>query len=100
MHNAIEQTRNAIADHLHMSSNQMTAHLHIVSGITHHIGTFHRVRAGIYLKTFERMAATTDMQALLELQQDFVQDSMDNLLSQSKAMAEMLARPAFYADPA
>ncbi len=98
MKNTVEQARQAIADHIHMSSNQMDTNLQALHEITRHIEAFHSARAGIYLETFEKMSGTTDFQALLLLQQEFTQSLADNFLSHSKAMTETLARSAFYVD--
>ena len=98
MKNTVEQARQAIADHIHMSSNQMDTNLQALHEITRHIEAFHSARAGIYLETFEKMSGTTDFQALLLLQQEFTQSLADNFLSHSKAMTEMLARSNFYDD--
>lgn len=94
MQNPTEDVHHAMADQIGMSSAQFEANLHKMHDIAAQIGAFHMARMDIYKKTFGKMAGIKDMQELLTLQQDFIQSSMDNLLSHSKTITELLARPS------
>ena len=91
MPNPLQDLQDTVEDQISLSSGQMQTHLQTMHQIASQIGAFHMERVKIYQKTFDNMAKVKDFQDLLALQQDFIQTSMDNMLSHTKAMTEMLA---------
>lgn len=94
MQKALGQAQQAIAQHLERSSSRISANLNSLHDITMQIGSFHVACGEICQRTLEKMAVATNGPALLAVQQDFIQSSLDNLLGHSKAITELMARTA------